>query len=209
MAILFSDLIKNEAFEIKNRKRLRAFYERVKTDVAAGRLKLEGHTLPTTFNTWLGIVEPNKKPPAKDADVVDFSLKDDAKFAGWRKSYLSEQNPVYLSAAQKELLERVQELEAVSKTSMDLMNGTKDDVVAALSDLQAAVYMFGASYDKLQKSSDLPERSTPLERVKVGKPAAKKSSAKKSVGAKPGAKVDKKSAPKRRSPRREAQPTAN
>ena len=176
MPVLFTDLMRDEAFEIRNRKGLRELYEHVKDAVKTKKLSLEGHTLPTGFNSWLAELEPDKKPPARDSDVVDFSLADDKALAAWRKAYLSEKNPVYMSSSAKDLLQAVQELDSASNASMSLMNGPKDDVVAALSDLQAAVYMFMTSYDKVQKSLGLPDRKVALERVKIAK--SKKTAAK-------------------------------
>lgn len=170
MPTLFSDLLKDPAFEVTNRRAVKGLYETIKTAVKAKRLNLEGHTLPTSLNEWIKLVEGDKKLPARDVDVVDFSLAEDKKFDKWRKTYLAGKNPVLMSAGAKSLLEAVQELETANKNSMGLMNGNKDDVVAALSDLQAAVYMFMTTYDKVGGGLKLPERSTPLERVKVGKP---------------------------------------
>ena len=181
MPILFTDLMRDDAFEIRNRKTLRELYEVVKEAVKAKHLNLEGHTLPTGFNTWLAELEPDKKLPARNTDVVDFSLADDKAFATWRKRYLSEKNPIYLSSGAKELLQTVQELDATSTASMTSINGTKDDVVAALSDLQAAVYMFMTSYDKVQKGLNLPERGVALERVKLASTGKKASKAKKTA----------------------------
>lgn len=169
MPILFTDLMRDDAFEIRNRKSLREFYEVVKEAVKTKEVNLEGHTLPTSFKAWLAELEPSKKLPARDTDVVDFSIADDKALASWRKRYLSEKNPVYLSSGAKELLQTVQALDAASTVSMSSINGTKDDVVAALSDLQAAVYMFMTNYDKVQKGLNLPERGTALERVKLAK----------------------------------------
>lgn len=176
MPVLFTDLMRDEAFEIRNRKGLRELYEHVKDAVKTKKLSLEGHTLPASFNDWLRELEPDKKLPTRDSDVVDFSLADDKALATWRKTYLSEKNPVYMSSGAKELLQTVQELDSASSASMSLMNGPKDDVVAALSDLQAAVYMFMTSYDKVQKGLGLPDRKVALERVKLAR--SKKTAAK-------------------------------
>ena len=46
MPILFTDLMRDDAFEIRNRKTLRELYEVVKEAVKAKHLNLEGHTLP-------------------------------------------------------------------------------------------------------------------------------------------------------------------
>lgn len=199
MPILFSHLLTDPAFAIKNRRDIKTFYDQVKSDVKANKLTLEGHTLPLGMNDFIRLVEGDKKLPARDSDVVDFSLAEDKKYASWRSSYLAEQNPVYLSAQAKDLLQSVQELDTASSSSMSLMNGTKDDVVAALSDLQAAVYMFMTSYDKVQKGLGLPERTTALERVKLKKATARKTSSPKSVGDTPSSSktASKKATPKR------------
>ena len=176
MPTLFSDLLQDPAFEIKNRRAVKELYETVKTAVKAKKLNLEGHTLPTSLNEWIKMVEGDKKLPARDVDVVDFSLTEDKKLAKWRKGYLASKNPVLMSQGAKQLLEAVQELGAANQNSMGLMNGNKDDVVAALSDLQAAVYMFMTAYDQVQSKLKLPERSTPLECVKIAKTRAAKAS---------------------------------
>jgi len=172
MPTLFSDLLKDPAFEVSNRRAVKELYETVKTAVRAKKLNLEGHTLPTSLNDWIKQVEGDKKLPARDVDVVDFSLAEDKKLDKWRKTYLASKNPVLMSQGAKNMLEAVQELETANKNSMTLMNGNKDDVVAALSDLQAAVYLFMTTYDKVSSGLKLPERSTPLERVKIGKAKA-------------------------------------
>ena len=174
MPVTFSSFLQDEAFEVKNRRDLKALYERVKTDVAAGELTLEGHTLPTTLSVWLERVEGNGKRLSRDVDVVDFSLADDKKLVAWKKSYLGElhkeraaKKTVYTSQAARDLLSSVQELEQANANSLNLMNGTKDDLVSGLSDLQGAVYLLLNAYDGARDKLKLLERGTPLESVKV------------------------------------------
>ena len=173
MSILFSSFLKDSAFEVKNRRDIRELYETVKGAVKDEVLQLEGHTLPASFNDWIRQVEGDKKLPKRDVDVVDFSLADDKKYAAWRNNFLQSKNPVVLSQGAKDLLEAVKDMDTANSASMTLMNGTKDDVVAALSDLQAAVYMFMSTYDRVGGKLALPERDTPLERVKVGRTNSK------------------------------------
>ena len=79
-----------------------------------------------------------------------------------------------MTAPEKELVENLQELESASNNSLTLINGTKDDVVAALSDLQAAVSIFLSNYDKNRNKLKLPDRAVALERVQTQKVNAKK-----------------------------------
>lgn len=174
MPVTFSSFLTDEAFDIKNRRDLKLLYERVKADVAAGDLGLEGHTLPTTLNTWLKTVEGDDKLLSRDVDVVDFSIADDKKLTAWKKSYFGELNraiaakkTVYASQEARDLLEGVQELEQANANSLNLMNGTKDDLVSGLSDLQGAVYLLLGAYDGAREKLKLPARDTPLESVKV------------------------------------------
>ena len=53
----------------------------------------------------------------------------------------------------------------------NLLRGSskKEDVVSALSDLQAAVFEFMATYDEVQGALRLPRRGVDLERVRVRK----------------------------------------
>ncbi len=174
MPVTFSSFLQDEAFEVKNRRDLKALYERVKTDVAAGDLNLEGHTLPTTLNVWLERVEGSDKLLSRDVDVVDFSIADDKKLAVWKKSYFGElhkervaKKTVYASQAARDLLSSVQELEQANANSLNLMNGTKDNLLSGLSDLQGAVYLLLNAYDGARDKLKLPARDTPLESVKV------------------------------------------
>ncbi|CAN5877747.1 hypothetical protein BH24DEI2_BH24DEI2_21160 [soil metagenome] len=174
MPVTFSSFLTDEAFDIKNRRDLKAFYDRVKADVAAGELTLEGHTLPTTLNAWLTTVEGDDKRLSRDVDVVNFSLADDKKLAAWKKVYFGELNralaakkTVYASQEARELLEGVQGLERANANSLNLMNGNKDDLVSGLSDLQGAVYLLLGAYDGARDKLKLPARDTPLESVKV------------------------------------------
>lgn len=183
MPITFSSFLNDESFEVKNRRDLKALYERVKAAVAAGELNLEGHTLPTTLNTWLRLVEPNEKPLSRDVDVVDFSLADDKKLAAWKKGYLGElskeraaKKTVYASQAARDLLASVQELTAANANSLSLMNGNKDDLISGLSDLQGAVYLLLGAYDAAREKLKLPARDTPLGSVKVRQAKVKETS---------------------------------
>ena len=174
MPVTFSSFLQDETFEVKNRRDLKALYERVKTDVAVGELTLEGHTLPTTLNVWLKTVEGDDKLLSRDVDVVDFSIADDKKLTAWKKSYFGElhkervaKKTVYTSQAARDLLSSVQELEQANANSLNLMNGNKDDLVSGLSDLQGAVYLLLNAYDGARDKLKLPARDTPLESVKV------------------------------------------
>ncbi len=174
MPVTFSSFLEDEAFEVKNRRDLKALYERIKADVAAGELTLDGHTLPTTLNVWIERVEGGDKLLSRDVDVVDFSIADDKKLAAWKKSYFGElhkeraaKKTVYTSQAARDLLEGVQELEQANANSLGLMNGNKDELLSGLSDLQGAVYLLLNAYDGARDKLKLPARDTPLESVKV------------------------------------------
>lgn len=177
MPVTFSSFLTDENFNINNRRDLKALYDRVKANVAAGELNLEGHTLPTTLNAWIERVEGDDKRLSRDVDVVDFSLADDKKLVAWKKSYFGELNralaakkTVYASQEVRDLLEGVQELEKANANSLNLMNGNKDDLVSGLSDLQGAVYLLLGAYDGARDKLKLPARDTPLESVKVRQP---------------------------------------
>lgn len=174
MSVTFTDLLKDPAFAVKNRKQIKELYDLIKKLVKEKKLNLEGHTLPASFNDWIVLIEGNKKLPKRDTDVVDFSLAQDKKYESWRKAYLIASNPVLMSQAAKDLLESVQELETASTNSMSLMNGNKDDVVTALSDMQAAIAIFLNTYDKHKTKLQLPNRDTALERIKIAKTTANK-----------------------------------
>ncbi|HEX7021521.1 MAG TPA: hypothetical protein VF171_01600 [Trueperaceae bacterium] len=181
MAVKFSELLADERFEVKNRRVVKALYEETKEAVAKGELALEGHSLPTTMNAWIAQVEPGKKPLARDYDVVDFSFADDDAFVRWQRAHLERKEQgtarsrtVYVSPKSKELLNRVQELGRAHEQSLLRGNAKKEDVVSALSDLQAAVYEFLSSYDEVQGALRLPDRRLPPDKVKVKKAGARK-----------------------------------
>jgi hypothetical protein len=174
MPVLFTDLLKDPAFDLKNRNHIKELYSSLKTAVKENKLNLEGHTLPDSLNDWIRSIEGDKKIPKTDTDVVNFSLAEDKKYENWRKVYLLAKNPIFMSQSEKELVENLQDLESASNNSLSLMNGTKDDVVAALSDLQAAVSIFLSNYDKNRSKLKLPDRLVALERVQIQKPSSKK-----------------------------------
>jgi len=174
MPITFSDLFRDEAFEVRNRRDLKAFYELVKETVKRGDLTLEGHTLPTTMNEWIRQLEDDKILPKREQDVVDFSLAEDEAFKKWKKAYLGElrkarlaSQTVYVNQAAKDLVESVQTVSDANARSLEMTNNKKEDVLAALSDLQGAVYMFLNSYDGARAKLKLPDRTLPLEVFKV------------------------------------------
>ena len=169
MTILFSELIRDKAFNIKNRKALKEFYDTTKNAVKAKKLNLEGHTLPVSLNDWFSQIEPDKPLPKRDTDVVDFSISEDKKYHNWRKAYLIAQNPIFMNQAEKNLVESLQALENANTNSIELMNGSKDDLVTALSDIQAAISILLTTYDSNKKKLALPDRTVALERVKIGK----------------------------------------
>ena len=173
MPVKFSDLIEENAPQIRNRRAVRRFYEEAKGAVQKGELNLEGHSLPTTMNAWIRLVEGEDKKLTKDYDVVDFSFADDEALKRWRAARLEAQESargqktVYLSESGKALLERVKGLEAAREESLLRGSSKKEDVVSALSDLQAAVFEFTATYDEVQGALRLPKRELELARVRV------------------------------------------
>lgn len=169
MPILFTDLVHNPVFAVKNRKQLKELYEHVKSAVKADKLSLEGHTLPESFNDWISQIEGAGKLPKTDTDVVNFSLALDQKYESWRKSYLMTQNPIFMTQPEKDFIEVLQDLESATSNSLSLINGTKDDVVAALSDLQAAIALFLTHFDKHHKKLNLPDRKLALEQIQIRK----------------------------------------
>ena len=72
-----------------------------------------------------------------------------------------------LSPPAFELLESLRALEGANAASLGMTNGKKDDVLAALSDLQGAVYSFLDAYDGAQSALKLPERTLEPDRVTV------------------------------------------
>ena len=174
MPITFNELFRDEAFEVCNRRDLKSFYELVKTIVKKGELTLEGHTLPTTLNEWIQQLEGDKNLPKREQDVVNFSLAEDEAFRKWKKAYLDElrkaklaSQTVYVSQAAKDFVESVQTISDANARSLEMTNNKKEDVLAALSDLQGAVYMFLGTYDGARGSLRLPDRALPLEVFKV------------------------------------------
>ena len=174
MPVTFNELFQDEAFEVRNRRDLKAFYDLVKETVKKGDLDLEGHTLPTTMNEWIRQLEGDKNLPKREQDVVDFSLAEDETFKRWKKAYLNElkkaklaKQTVYVSQDAKDLVESVQAVHDANARSLEMTNNKKEDVLAALSDLQGAVYMFLSTYDGARSSLKLPDRALPLEVFKV------------------------------------------
>jgi hypothetical protein len=177
MPITFAELLVDKTFAIKNRRDIKAFYEAVKQAVKSKKLRLEGHSLPVSLNDWIRRIEGDKKSLGRDLDVVDFSLADDKKFQGWKRAFLEElaktreaHKTISLSQSAYDLLLGLKALQEANHSSMQLMNGNKDDVVAGLSDLQGAAYMLLSSYDKVRESLKLPLREVALERVKIKAP---------------------------------------
>ena len=180
MPVTFNELFRDEAFEIHNRRDLKAFYELVKEIVKKGGLTLEGHTLPTTMNEWIRQLEGDKNLPKREQDVVDFSLAEDEAFKKWKKAYLGElrkarlaSQTVYINQAAKDFVESVQAVSDANARSLEMTNNKKEDVLAALSDLQGAVYMFLNAYDGARAKLKLPDRTLPLEVFKVRQPRKK------------------------------------
>ena len=176
MPIKFSDLVKGDASQLRSRRAIKRFYEEAKGAVQRGDLNLEGHSLPTTMNAWIRLVEGEGKELANDYDVVDFSFADDDALKRWRAAHLEAQESakgqktVYLSESGSELLASVKSLEAAREESLLRGSSKKEDVVSALSDLQAAVFEFMATYDEVQGALRLPKRGLELGRVRVRKP---------------------------------------
>ena len=174
MPITFNELLRDETFEVRNRRDLKAFYELIKEIIRKGDLTLEGHTLPTTMNEWIRQLEGDKNLPKREQDVVDFSIAEDETFKKWKKAYLGElkrarlaNQTVYVSQAAKDLVESVQTVSDANARSLEMTNNKKEDVLAALSDLQGAVYMFLNAYDGARAKLKLPDRTLPLEVFKV------------------------------------------
>ncbi len=172
MPVAFSEVLQDETLGVRNRRDLKRLYDLAKAAVAEKRLTLEGHSLPESFNAWLARLEGETKLPKRDVDVVDFSFADDEKLGRWKASLRPEppQPKRVLSAAAKDLLGSVQALEQVNRASLGMTNGKKDEVLAALSDLQGAVYSFLEGYDEVQEGLKLPERSLELSNVQVRAP---------------------------------------
>lgn len=170
MPIRFSDLLADEAFGVRNRRDIREFYDAVKDAVAEGSVNLEGHSLPTTLNAWIARVEGDGKMLKRDTDTVDFSLADDEALASWRERWLAARTPkpktVYTSASAHALFERVKALEEVNRASLAATNGKKDDLLSALSDMQAAAALLLQCYDRVRTPLKLPDRELPLSAVK-------------------------------------------
>jgi hypothetical protein len=171
----FSELIRDSAFGVGNRRTLKAFYGEVREAVKAGRLVLEGHSLPATMNEWLSRLEGEHKPLAKDQEVIDFSLAEDDKFAAWRagrsqgRGAAGRRGSLYLSEASRDLLQDVQALAGAKDSSMVGASSKKEDLVSALSDLQAAVSEFLSTYERVRGPLRLPDPALELSRVKVRK----------------------------------------
>ena len=165
----FSQLLSDDAYKIANRRDLKRIYDDVKNAVRDNDLTLEGHTLPTTMNAFIEQVEGKKDALSRDYDVVDFSLANNGKLKRWRDRYLLRDKQVFVSAEAKELFENIKQLEGASERSMQSTNGKKDDLLTALSDLQAAAALALQSYDKVRERFKLPDRGLAVEQVKVRK----------------------------------------
>ena len=176
MAITFSALLKDKSFGLKTKKDIKELYDLVREEVFSKRLNLEGHSLPTTMNEWITLVEGDKKLLKRDVDVVDFSLANDEAYSAWKKALLRKRKEaveasktIYVSKPSHDIFVRIKELEQTQEASMQYMNGKKDDLVAALSDMQAASALLLQTYDKVAKSFKFPPRQMALTRVKVRK----------------------------------------
>lgn len=175
MAKRFSELINDSAFGVTNRRTLKAFYGEVREAVKAGRLNLEGHSLPATMNEWISRLEGNHKPLAADQDVIDFSLAEDDTYEAWRASMgagrgaAGRRGSLYLSEASRDLLQGVQALAQAKDASMVGAGSKKEELVSALSDLQAAVSEFLRTYEGVRGPLRLPDLHLELSRVKVKK----------------------------------------
>lgn len=169
MPVTFSQLLGDATFKVRNRRDLKRFYDEVKLAVRENDLALEGHTLPTTMNAFIERVEGKKDALSRDYDVVDFSLASNGKLKRWRERYLLRDRQVVTSAESRELFERIKTLADASDRSMKSTNGKKDDLLTALSDLQAAAALTVQTYDKVRETFKLPDRVLELEQVKVRK----------------------------------------
>jgi hypothetical protein len=172
MAVRLSDLVRDEAFGVRNRRDLKGLYDAVKRAVKDGQVQLEGHSLPVSFNEWLDIVGDKGKPLTRDVDMVDFSLAQNDAFTAWRETFMKAKHPerhkpVFMSEASKFFLERVKHLDDVRAESMLRGNMKKEDVVSILSDLQGAVSEFLSAYDEASETMRLPRRDLPLEQVRI------------------------------------------
>jgi ribonucleotide reductase alpha subunit len=165
--VTFSQLLDDETFKVRNRRDLKRFYDEVKLAVRESDLALEGHTLPTTMNAFIERVEGKKDALTRDYDVVDFSLASNGKLKRWRDRYLLRDKQVVTTAEARELFERIKELSAASDRSMKSTNGKKDDLLTALSDLQAAAALTVQTYDNIREAFKLPDRALEIEQVKV------------------------------------------
>lgn len=171
MPVTLSELLADESLEVNSRRDVRRLYDAAKTAVAEGELTLEGHSLPASLNAWIGRVEGAAKLPKRDVDVVDFSFADDERLGRWREAQRPRlpQPKRSLSAAARDLLAALQALERANRASLGMTNGKKDEVLAALSDLQGAVHTFLDGYDAVQEALKLPERGLELANVRVRK----------------------------------------
>lgn len=176
MPVTFSQLLEDERLEVSSRRDVRRLYDAAKAAVSEGALRLEGHSLPASLNAWIARVEGAAKLPKRDVDVVDFSFADDERLARWRAAQRPRppQPKRSLSAPARDLLAALQALERANQTSLGMTNGKKDEVLAALSDLQGAVYTFLDGYDAVQEKLKLPERGLELANVRVRQPRSRK-----------------------------------
>lgn len=176
MPITFTELLRDEALRVSNRRDVRSLYDEVKRAVREGELDLEGHSLPTTLNAWIREVEGKGKELKNDVDTVEFSLAENAALKRWRQAQAREAErgdasarSVYVSPNSHALFDRVKELERANEASLGVSNGKKDDILGALSDLQAAVGLFLHTYDGVRGALKLPDRALPADKVKVRK----------------------------------------
>lgn len=171
MPVTFEDLLKDKQLNIKNRKDIKTFYTHMRNAIFDKKLTPDGHSLPTTMNAWIKQVEGDKKLLSNDYDVVNFSVSEDS-LKPWLAQYKQKYAPVktvYVTQHSRDILEAVQDLEKAQQESLQQTNNKKEDVLSAMSDLQAAVALFLSTYDSTHKKLRLPDRTLNLERVKVKK----------------------------------------
>jgi hypothetical protein len=166
MPITFSELLDDPALGVKHRRDIKRLYDAAKAAVRAGALTLEGHSLPASLNAWIARAEGEAKLPKTDTDVVDFSFADDDRLRVWRDAQTPKPK-TRLSRDAHALLIGVRDLAEASRASLAMTNGKKDDVLAALSDLQGAVYTFLDTYDGVRDTLKLPARDLEPAQVEV------------------------------------------
>lgn len=176
----FEDLLGREELRVRSRRDIVSLYDEVRRAALAGELELAGHSLPTTLNAWIEKVEGPDKRLKRDRDVVNFSLADGPALERFIERLADSRGgnrparTVYLSRASYELFGSLRALVGAYEESLGSGAGRKDEILGALSDLQAAVALFLQSYDGTREALRLPDRSLPQERVKVRKKRAKR-----------------------------------